>query len=269
MKSGDYFDDRLAQGVGIRLKSHPFARKKVVDVSSMVCQLSCANGIRHLIRAKGFILDMDGTIVDTRNIHLQAWMLTGDRFGMTIDRTLEYRTIFGAPSPESARRLFPNQITEANVSTVCVTKNTIYAELLHKNIDGMVVNGFQHFIQSSVNEGIMIALATSSPFSEAKFVLERLGVINHFSKIVDAESVSKSKPDPEAYLTAAFFMGLDPSDCVAFEDSLLGIQSVNGANMKCAVIGTTLDLPGLLASGLKFDAFAPDFCHFFFGEYHA
>ena len=69
-----------------------------------------------------------------------------------------------------------------------------------------------------------------------------MGIIDLFDALVDGNSVSKAKPDPEVFLKGAEMLGLDPKDCVVFEDSQAGIEAARRAG--CGVIA--VDVGGVL-----------------------
>ena len=58
------------------------------------------------------------------------------------------------------------------------------------------------------------------------------------SAIVSADDVKNSKPDPETFLKAAELLGVDPSNCIVFEDAPKGVESAQNAGMKCVVLTT-------------------------------
>ena len=62
-------------------------------------------------------------------------------------------------------------------------------------------------------------------------------MLNYFQSIVDGNSVTKAKPDPEVFLIAAANLNMNPKDCIVFEDSVAGIQAANVANMISIGIG--------------------------------
>ena len=74
------------------------------------------------------------------------------------------------------------------------------------------------------------------------FVLDNLGIRNFFEAIVSADDVSVSKPHPDTFLKCAIQLGLEPADCVVFEDAPKGVESAKNAGMDCVAI-TTLHEP--------------------------
>jgi mannitol-1-/sugar-/sorbitol-6-/2-deoxyglucose-6-phosphatase len=72
-------------------------------------------------------------------------------------------------------------------------------------------------------------------------VLDSLGLRGHFDEIVSAQDEQRGKPDPAVFLSAARRLGVEPSRCVALEDSLFGVQAAKAAGMTC--IAVPLDVP--------------------------
>jgi beta-phosphoglucomutase-like phosphatase (HAD superfamily) len=71
------------------------------------------------------------------------------------------------------------------------------------------------------------------------FVLERCDIGRYFEAIVAGDEVTRCKPDPEIYLTAAAKLGLEPSECIVFEDAEAGIEAAKRAGMKVVALATT------------------------------
>lgn len=84
---------------------------------------------------------------------------------------------------------------------------------------------------------ILLAIATSSLIPSAYGKLEILGIKDYFDLVITADDVTKHKPHPEAYLTAAKKLGIDNTRCIVFEDSVAGVAAGKAAGMK--VIGFT------------------------------
>jgi sugar-phosphatase len=80
-------------------------------------------------------------------------------------------------------------------------------------------------------------------------MLERVGVAEHFVHFVTAHDVSKGKPDPEPYLKMAEKLGINPVNCLVFEDANSGIQSAKAAGMQTIGIGNDLTRAELLLHG--------------------
>lgn len=92
--------------------------------------------------------------------------------------------------------------------------------------------GFRDFLDSILDKGIKVALATSASFERSSLIIKKLGLEEVFKVRITARDVVKGKPDPEVFLKAAQRLGVDPSECVVIEDSRLGIKAANSAGMK-------------------------------------
>ena len=89
-----------------------------------------------------------------------------------------------------------------------------------------------------------VPIALGSASKNAKPILEKVGLLPYFDAIVDGNSVTKAKPDPEVFLIAARKLGLNPKDCVVFEDAVAGIEAANNAEMTSIGIGDAHVLSG-------------------------
>lgn len=183
-----------------------------------------------------FIFDMDGVIVDNHTWHFESWVEFGKRHGLNITRE-EFSKHFGSTNHLVLSSLFDNKLTEEEISTLGEEKEAIYRELYKPFIKP--VDGLKDFLRYASDQGIRMALATSAPFENAKFTLEATGLQNYFSVITDSSMVTIGKPDPQVYLITAERLGVQPSDCIVFEDSVPGILSAQKAGMHVIGVATT------------------------------
>lgn len=97
--------------------------------------------------------------------------------------------------------------------------------------------------------GLKLGVATSSSPALAAILLERCEIISLFDVVVTTAEAGKSKPFPEVYLLAAHKMGVEPADCIVFEDSPNGLSAARGAGMfTIAVQTSSVDVRDLLAA---------------------
>jgi beta-phosphoglucomutase len=183
-----------------------------------------------------FIFDMDGVIVDNAAWHLDAFVEFGKRHGLNIKKQ-EFSRYFGSTNHLIMNSLFNNKLTEEEIVALADEKEIIYRDLYRPYIKP--VNGLPAFLKYAVNKGITIALASSAPSENVKFTLEATGLEKYFSIITDSSMVKHGKPDPEIYLLSAARLGVKPSDCVVFEDSVAGIISAQKAGMRVIGVATT------------------------------
>ena len=98
-----------------------------------------------------------------------------------------------------------------------------------------ILPGVYDFINSSMNKDLKLAVGSAS--KNAKIILQKLGILDLFSIIVDGNMVQNSKPDPEVFIKCAEILELEPKSCVVFEDSQAGIQAAINAGMFSVGVG--------------------------------
>jgi beta-phosphoglucomutase len=103
-----------------------------------------------------------------------------------------------------------------------------------------VLPGISSLINTLKANGVFISLGSAS--KNARFVLDKLGLLGVFDVVVDGNDVSKSKPNPEVFLKAAQRMGVSPEHCVVLEDAPAGIEAALAANMKVIGLGDAIEL---------------------------
>jgi beta-phosphoglucomutase family hydrolase len=183
-----------------------------------------------------FIFDMDGVIVDNAVWHLEAFAEFGKRHGL-VQTKEEYIKYFGNTNQTIMNSLFNTQLSNDKLVALAREKEIIYRELYRPFIKP--VEGLPVFLENASGKGIPIALATSAPLENVDFTLDSTGLKKYFSIISDASMVKHGKPDPEIYLLTAAKLGVQPSDCIVFEDSIAGIQSALSAGMRVVGVATT------------------------------
>ena len=100
--------------------------------------------------------------------------------------------------------------------------------------------GISVLIDALKASGVLVALGSAS--KNARFVLDKLELLDVFDVIVDGNDVSKSKPNPEVFLKAAQQMGVAPQHCVVLEDAPAGVEAALTANMKVIGLGDAREL---------------------------
>ena len=190
-----------------------------------------------------FIFDMDGVIVDNAAWHLEAFAEFGKRHGL-VQTKEEYTTYFGNTNQTIMNSLFNTKLPNNKLVALANEKEIIYREIYRPFIQP--VQGLPAFLKNASEQAIPIALATSAPKENVDFTLDLTGLRKYFGIISDASMVKHGKPDPEIYLLTAAKLGVQPSDCIVFEDSIAGIQSALNAGMRVIGVATTYKTEELL-----------------------
>lgn len=183
------------------------------------------------------IFDLDGVIVDTAIYHYEAWKRLANSLGFdfTHEQNEQLKGISRMDSLDLVLGWGNTQKTDAEKMQLAQQKNTWYLELIGKMQPDDILPGVKNFIEKLKAAGIRIALGSASKNSSE--ILERTGIAGFFDVIVDGNSVSRSKPDPEVFSRGAALLGVPPASCIVFEDAVAGIEAAQRAGMKVIGIG--------------------------------
>lgn len=186
---------------------------------------------------KGVIFDLDGVIVDTAKFHYQAWreLANGLGFDITEDQNELLKGVSRVRSLEKILKWGDVKLTEDQFMEQMAIKNDNYLSYVSKMTAKDILPGVSEIIDYLKENNIPIALGSAS--KNARSILEKTGLYQKFSAVVDGNDVDKAKPDPEVFLIAASILKVAPGECIVFEDSQAGIEAANIADMVSIGIG--------------------------------
>jgi len=200
------------------------------------------------------IFDLDGVIVDTAVYHYQAWKRLANELGFDFTEAQNERLkgISRIRSLELILEWGGIHKTAAEQQALATRKNEWYVEMINQMTPQEILPGAKEFLEQVRSAGLKTALGSASKNSSA--ILERTGLLPLFDAIVDGNTVTASKPDPEVFLKGAAALGIAPVHCVVFEDAIAGIEAAKAAGMKSVGIGDRETLTGAdtVVPGLKF-----------------
>ena len=197
---------------------------------------------------KGAIFDLNGVIVDTASFHYLAWKRLADELGFYFSPTDNER-LKGVSRMKSLDILLEVgniSATDEEKIKMAEKKNKWYVESLKMLTQNDLLNGAKQYLESLRKKSVKIALGSAS--KNAPMILEKLHITELFDAVVDGNSVSNAKPDPEVFLKAAELLQLSPEECVVFEDSQAGIDAAKTAGMGTVAI----DKSGVLKGADKY-----------------
>ena len=185
----------------------------------------------------GFIFDLDGVIVDTAKYHYLAWKNLANELGFefTKEQNEQFKGVSRKRSLEILLDLGNVTATEAQFASWMADKNKEYLAYIEKMDASEILPDVHKVLDFLKSNDIPISLGSAS--KNAKPILEKVNLLSYFDAIVDGNSVSKAKPDPEVFLIAAKKLQVAPENCVVFEDAVAGIQAANTAKMLSIGIG--------------------------------
>ncbi len=202
---------------------------------------------------KAFIFDLDGVIVDTARLHYQAWRELAKELGFdfTPEDNERLKGVSRMRSLEILLEIGGIQVDEQEKHRLAEKKNNRYRQLIMKLTPDDMLPGAKEFLEQSRAMGLKLALASAS--KNTPLILERIGLEDFFDSVVDGNRVSKAKPDPAIFLTAADDLQVLPQQAVVFEDAVAGVQAAHSAGMKAVGIGKpdVLKQADLVVGGLN------------------
>ena len=183
------------------------------------------------------IFDLDGVIVDTATYHYKAWKRLANLLGFdfTHEQNEQLKGISRMDSLDLVLGWGNTQKSDSEKLQLAQQKNAWYLEFIGQMKADEILPGVRQFIEELKAAGIRIALGSASKNSAE--ILERTGISDFFDVIVDGNSVTRSKPDPEVFSRGAELLGLAPESCVVIEDAAAGIEAAHRAGMKVIGIG--------------------------------
>jgi len=187
---------------------------------------------------KAIIFDMDGVLVNSPKYIWESFNALLKKFGVHISKE-EVKKNLGISLRDRIPLWKKKYSIKEDIDIQDFSKKSfeIQLELMKKQLKpNKPVN---KLIQSAKQEGIKIAVATSSTFVRAKNILELIEIWDKLDAIVTTEDAEKHKPDPELFLKTAEKLKIAPEDCVVIEDAVNGIEAAKRAGMK--VIGLTTE----------------------------
>jgi beta-phosphoglucomutase-like phosphatase (HAD superfamily) len=189
-------------------------------------------------RARAFVFDMDGVLVDTRAFVEASWRrFAADRGRTLSDQDLVER-ILGRRDIDILTDVFGLTREEAgSMSKVMGDKRAEVAA----GPPLREVPGAAAFVEAALEKGIPCAVATSSSETNLGLGLSAIGLVGAFAVAIHAGRVGRGKPAPDPYLLAARELGVEPGDCIVFEDAPPGIVSARAAGARCVGVATLGD----------------------------
>ncbi|PVE24864.1 hydrolase [Microvirga sp. KLBC 81] len=176
---------------------------------------------------KALIFDMDGTLVHSDPVHLQAFAEVLSPEGVAVDEHIYRSTIIGRTNESIFATLLPHRTIEEQ-EAFADEKEAAFRRLALdlKPLDGLVA-----LLDWARERGIKVALVTNAPRLNAEHMLDVLGLTERFPVQITIDQVARGKPDPLPYLTALERLGVRADEAVAFEDSPSGMKAAKAAGL--------------------------------------
>jgi beta-phosphoglucomutase len=176
---------------------------------------------------KALIFDMDGTLVHSDPVHLQAFAEILGPQGVVIDEEIYRSSIIGHTNESIFASLLPDHGVDEH-EKLADLKEAAFRRLA---LDLKPLDGLIDVLDWAEKNHLKLALVTNAPVLNATHMLDILGIAERFEVKITIEQVERGKPDPLPYLTALERLGLKAEEAIAFEDSPSGMRAAKAAGL--------------------------------------
>ncbi len=180
----------------------------------------------------GFLIDMDGLLLDTERVSQRCWETAERETGFFMPEGY-YHTLIGQSMTSIEQRLYEVMDSSCDIQEFLRVATRVYMDAVVKDVVP-VKSGAREFLEYLDNSGIPRCLATSTERDLCQHKLERCGLIKHLPLRVCGDDVEQSKPAPDIYLAASRKLGLNPETLLVLEDSQNGLVAGMAAGCKTA-----------------------------------
>lgn len=179
---------------------------------------------------KAVIFDMDGVICHTNPFHLIAFQKFFERRNLNPTEAEYQKHMYGKNNGYILSHFLGRKIEGEELLLLENEKEGLFREIYKSEISPIA--GFMDFFGLLQSQKILTSVATSAPRANLNLILDTLKISDLMESQLASEDVSKHKPDPEVYLKSAANLGINPSECLVFEDSYSGVSAGLNAGMK-------------------------------------
>ena len=182
---------------------------------------------------KGVVFDLDGVMIDSEAISIEVWRDMLSEFDVVLSDE-DYGKIIGMSSFPAADFIIKQTGAPADVHKMIRVHwdELILAIQKHGEPEAGLINILDAFATLS----LPLAVASNSPSRYVHSTLKALGLADRFKTVTCGDEITHSKPHPEIYLKAAESINIAPENCLAIEDSPVGLQAALAAGMRCVII---------------------------------
>jgi beta-phosphoglucomutase len=189
---------------------------------------------------RGVLWDLDGTLVDSAELHWLSWRDTMAAEGRPVTYD-QFVASFGQKNDRVLAGWLGADASPDWIRRIGDAKEQEYRRLALRH--GLTpLPGAAEWIHRLHARGWKQAIASSAPRANVHVMLQALGVAPDFDAIVSAEDVTAGKPDPQVFLRAADRLGLAPHQCIVVEDAAVGVEAARRAGIRTIGVSRSVTL---------------------------
>lgn len=188
---------------------------------------------------KALIFDLDGTLVDSMPTHFKSWCTALKKQGhQGVFAEDVFYAMGGRPTRDIVEIINGEQDLHLDPDAVAYAKKKAFL----KDLDSLELIPEVAKIAEEHRGKVPMAVASGGGRVVVEKTLQHLGISDWFDEVVTANDVTNGKPAPDVFLETALRLGVDPKDCVVFEDARSGIIAARAAGMQVVAVPTHLHL---------------------------
>ncbi len=186
---------------------------------------------------RALLFDCDGVIVSTEINHFVSWKKIAESLGISLSES-DYEFLKGLSRPDLLKKILEigdKSISPDRFDSLLMLKNNLYFESIQGLTQADLLPGILDLVTKAKRCGLKLGVGSSS--KNAKYILNLLAIDHFFDIIIDGNDVNFPKPNPEVFLKGARGLGLDPNQCIVFEDAISSIQAAKDGGFYAVGVG--------------------------------
>ncbi|MEM7697826.1 MAG: HAD family phosphatase [Verrucomicrobiota bacterium] len=186
----------------------------------------------------GILFDLDGVLIDSHDQHEQAWFALASERDLPLTKQ-QFKESFGMRNETCIPDVFGWTQEATEIAELGDRKEELYRQAVRSG--GLVpLPGVMDLIADLLANDVPFSLGSSTSRLNIELCLEAIGLTESFGPhLTGAEDVSRGKPNPEVFLTAAKKISHDPEACIVIEDAHVGVEAALAGGMKAVAVTTT------------------------------
>jgi beta-phosphoglucomutase len=179
------------------------------------------------------IWDVDGTLVDTADMHYQAWTVLAQELNRPFSRA-DFNATFGWRNPEVLRKVWGDHFTEQEIADLGARKEVLYRAAAENGV--ALLPGARKLLETLHAAGFKQAVGSSAPRANVDLILRLTKTAPYLEAVVSMEDTQRGKPDPQVFLMGAAKLAVEPRCCLVMEDAVAGVQAAKAGGMRCVAV---------------------------------
>lgn len=185
-------------------------------------------------KLKGLIFDCDGTMVENSRYHAEIFARMVEKYHGKVQFN---ERLFGMKNENIFQEMFPEICATVGWQAVADEKEALYRDTYGPVLKP--VKGLVELLKDARAEGLRCSIGSSACRANVEFHMDVCGVRDYIDDYLCMEDVKFGKPDPWIYNECCRRLGLEPEECIVFEDATSGIEAGVRAGCPVVAIATT------------------------------